>query len=43
MNYMVFVDYLITSWLCHLVFMLPIIFTCQLVFLYRTIKIDFNY
>ncbi len=43
MNYMVFVDYLITSWLCHLVFMLPIMFTCQLVFLYRTIKIDFNY
>lgn len=42
-NYMICVDYLLTSWFFNFVFILPIMIASQLIFMYKTIKIDFNY
>jgi len=43
LNYALFIDYLTTSWFAHVVFILPVAITTQLIFLYKTISIQFNY
>lgn len=42
-NYSIFVNYLMTNWILNFMFVLPVIITAYLIYLYNILQINFNY